>query len=218
MAHGDGRLTAVLDLEIGSPLALEVACRAARAVSMASVRAGEGELNPAWVLAHCDRLCQVVEEASSILPSVGTVERPRRGRDPRAVYAITETDARLDRRATRTSRRLAIQQRGGAYDAESAPGSVCESRNALLRRCAILYLMGSDPFRCRICASLTYTTSQRGELIRTTRKSVRARERLGWDIGEPHSIRPRGMHRRTWERLVAEYVRASEIASKNLGD
>jgi hypothetical protein len=40
------------------------------------------------------------------------------------------------------------------------------------RRCAILYLIGSDPFRCRICASLTYTTSQRGEFIRTVSRQV----------------------------------------------
>jgi len=86
------------------------------------------------------------------------------------------------------------------------------------RRCAILYLIGSDPFRCRICASLTYTTSQRGEFIRTMRKSVKARNRLGWEIGEPFPIRPPGMHVRTWERLVAENVRASQPASRSLKD
>jgi hypothetical protein len=86
------------------------------------------------------------------------------------------------------------------------------------RRCAILYLIGSDPFRCRICASLTYTTSQRGDFIRTMRKSVKARKRLGWEIGEPFPMKPRGMHLRTWKRLVAEYVRSSQPASKSLKD
>jgi hypothetical protein len=35
----------------------------------------EGELEKAWVLAECNRLCEVVEEASAILAGVSTVER-----------------------------------------------------------------------------------------------------------------------------------------------
>jgi len=49
---------------------------------------------------------------------------------------------------------------------------------------------------------------------RTMRKSVKARKRLGWEIGEPFPMKPPGMHLRTWERLVAEYVRASQPAFK----
>jgi hypothetical protein len=74
MPHGDGRFTAVLDVESGAPLAFEVACREARLVALASVRP-DGELDKAWLLAECDRLCEVVEEASSILGGVSTVER-----------------------------------------------------------------------------------------------------------------------------------------------
>lgn len=72
MPHGDGRFTAVLDVESGAPLAFEVACR--RLVAIASVRPG-GALEKAWVLAECNRLCEIVEEASTILASVGAVER-----------------------------------------------------------------------------------------------------------------------------------------------
>lgn len=74
MPHGDGRFTAVLDLEDGIPLAFEVACREARLAAIATVRA-EGQLDPAWVQSQCNRLCEVVEEASAILRSVSTVER-----------------------------------------------------------------------------------------------------------------------------------------------
>jgi hypothetical protein len=38
-------------------------------------RPSEGELDKGWVLAECDRLCGIVEEASTILGSVSTVER-----------------------------------------------------------------------------------------------------------------------------------------------
>jgi hypothetical protein len=74
MPHGDGRFTAVLDVEQSPPLAFEVACRQARLVAIASVRP-EGVLEKAWVLAGCNRLCEIVEEASAILNSVTTVER-----------------------------------------------------------------------------------------------------------------------------------------------
>ena len=49
------------------------------------------------------------------------------------------------------------------------------------RRCAVLYLIGSYPFRCRISAALTYTTSQGGEFTRTMQEVRKGREeaRLG---------------------------------------
>ncbi len=74
MPHGDGRFTAVLDLEDGIPLAFEVACREARLAAIASVHA-EGQLNSSWLQSQCNRLCEVVEEASAILRSVSGIER-----------------------------------------------------------------------------------------------------------------------------------------------
>ena len=74
MPHGDDRFTAVLDLDEGIPLAFEVACREARLAALATMRS-EGQLDPVWLQSQCNRLCEVVEEASSILRSVSTVER-----------------------------------------------------------------------------------------------------------------------------------------------
>lgn len=74
LPHGDGRFTAVFDLEQGNPLPLEVACLEARLAALATVQA-EGVLDPAWLQGQCNRLCEVVEEASAILRSVSTVER-----------------------------------------------------------------------------------------------------------------------------------------------
>jgi hypothetical protein len=91
MPHGDGRFTAVLEIETGIPLALEVAAREARTAAIASVVAAEGQLDPAWVQSHCNRLCEAVEEASGILRSVGAVERA--ARDIRGRYTQMRAEA-----------------------------------------------------------------------------------------------------------------------------
>jgi hypothetical protein len=74
LPHGDGRFTAVLDVEDGIPLAFEVACHEARLAALATVQA-EGKLEPAWVQAHCNRICEAVEEASGMLRSISGIER-----------------------------------------------------------------------------------------------------------------------------------------------
>ena len=74
LPHGDGRFTAVLDVEDGIPLAFEVACREARLAALASLQA-DGKLEPAWVQAHCNRLCEAVEDASGMLRSLSGIER-----------------------------------------------------------------------------------------------------------------------------------------------
>ena len=74
LADGDGRFTAVLDLDSGSSLGFEVACHEARRMAITSVRL-EGQLDKSWVLGECNRLCEIVEEASAILSGVSTVER-----------------------------------------------------------------------------------------------------------------------------------------------
>lgn len=80
------------------------------------------------------------------------------------------------------------------------------------RCCAIVYAIGSNPFVCRLCASLTYVTSQSDGFNRAMRKSLERQRRLGWEIGEPFPLKPKGMHRRRWERLVAEYSAAASVA------
>jgi hypothetical protein len=74
MPHGDRRFTAVLDLEDGIPLAFEVACREARLAAVASAHA-EGKLDPAFLQSQCNRICEVIEDASAMLRSVSGIER-----------------------------------------------------------------------------------------------------------------------------------------------
>jgi hypothetical protein len=74
LPHGDGRFTAVLDVEDRIPLAFEVACREARLAALATVQP-DGKLEPALVQAHCNRICEAVEEASGMLRSISGIER-----------------------------------------------------------------------------------------------------------------------------------------------
>lgn len=74
LPHGPGRFTAVLDPTDGSQLAFEVACREARLAALARVQS-EGQLDPEWLEAQCDSLCEVIEDASAMLRSVSAIER-----------------------------------------------------------------------------------------------------------------------------------------------
>ena len=85
------------------------------------------------------------------------------------------------------------------------------------RRCAIVYALGVNPFVCRLCSSLTYVTAQSDGFTRAMRKSVERKRRLGWEIGKPFPTKPKGMHWRTWERLIADYTRAAMVAHVAFG-
>ena len=85
------------------------------------------------------------------------------------------------------------------------------------RRCAIVYARGAWPFMCRLCANLTYETSQSDAFTRAISKSNKCRARLGWERGAPFPPKPKGMHRRTWMRLVAECLAADRMESAALG-
>lgn len=89
------------------------------------------------------------------------------------------------------------------------PWLVCPS---CWRRRAVLCLSGRGLFRCRKCDGLTYASTREGLLDRTDSKLRALRRRMGdrepwrggatdWYPGE----KPRGMHWRTWDRLVREW-------------
>ena len=68
------------------------------------------------------------------------------------------------------------------------------------RRVAILY--GGTVFACRQCHNLAYPSQREEHFQRATRRAERIKERLGWqtDFGG----KPKGMHWKTFERLVRE--------------
>ena len=74
------------------------------------------------------------------------------------------------------------------------------------RRCGSLFI-GDEGFACRSCGGLTYWTTRDDPFYRDLRRADRVRERLGWGKGvaRPEGGRPKGMHRKTFERLRTAY-------------
>lgn len=63
------------------------------------------------------------------------------------------------------------------------------------RRCEVLYLRFGR-FACRHCNRVAYTSQRGAPLDRLQHKLEKMRDRIG-------EHRPHGMHRKTWERLIA---------------
>lgn len=73
------------------------------------------------------------------------------------------------------------------------------------RRVAILY--GGSIFACRHCQKLAYECQRETDDDRAARRADTIRRRLGWKPGILNGPggQPKGMHRRTFERLKAEH-------------
>ena len=70
------------------------------------------------------------------------------------------------------------------------------------RRVAILYV--GTLFQCRQCLNLTYQSQRECRLDRLLRRKDKIRKRLGWKEGTEYR-KPKGMHWKTYQRLVREY-------------
>ena len=80
------------------------------------------------------------------------------------------------------------------------------------RRVAILY--GGKVFACRRCYSLAYPSQNETHSDRAARRADHIRDRLGWEPGilNGHGPKPKGMHWRTFERLVAEHDKWCDLS------
>lgn len=82
------------------------------------------------------------------------------------------------------------------------------------RRCAILY--GGRLFRCRHCHRLAYASSRESRADRMLRKANAIRDRLRDPPGRLAAgltqARPKGMHRKTYWRLVEREERLRSLA------
>ena len=85
------------------------------------------------------------------------------------------------------------------------------------RRVAVLY--GDKYFLCRKCLNLTYSTQQESPPFRLTSKAQKIRERLGASLNTSDHIieKPKGMHRKTFERLKNEAYQATRKAYRLMG-
>ena len=73
-------------------------------------------------------------------------------------------------------------------------------------RVAVIYGVGRL-FACRQCKDLAYACQGESGADRAARRADRIRKRLGWELGilnEP-GLKPKGMHWRTYERLLAQH-------------
>lgn len=78
------------------------------------------------------------------------------------------------------------------------------------RRVAVLY--GGRVFACRSCYGLAYPSQSESELERLTSRSQKLRERLGWNCSDTSTYgpRPKGMHRKTFDRIVSELAQVDD--------
>ena len=57
-------------------------------------------------------------------------------------------------------------------------------------------------FTCRNCAGITYQSTMGHRWDRSARRVEKLRARLGWQAGGTEPLRPRGMHKRTYQRIL----------------
>jgi hypothetical protein len=80
------------------------------------------------------------------------------------------------------------------------------------RRAAILY--GGLTFACRHCHKLVYASQRENWIWRAQRRVRKLKKRLGWE--KEDGGRPKGMHRRTFERLKNKHDLAETIVWRGL--
>ena len=73
------------------------------------------------------------------------------------------------------------------------------------KRVAVLYCAG--PYVCRGCIGVNYQSQLQQPIDRLFSRADAIRHRLGWQAGIAYGIenKPKGMHQRTYDRLVSEY-------------
>jgi len=87
------------------------------------------------------------------------------------------------------------------------------------KRVAILYGTGKY-FLCRHCCQLTYDSCNASPLQRFFDKANKLKKQLGGDPGMayPVATRPKGMHRSTYNRIVAEIYQLEDLGDQGMMD
>lgn len=78
------------------------------------------------------------------------------------------------------------------------------------KRVGVLYCAGL--YVCRHCIGANYATQLMQPIDKLFRKVAKIRHRLQWQqgIANGHGSRPKGMHRKTYDRLVSEHDRIAD--------
>jgi hypothetical protein len=71
-------------------------------------------------------------------------------------------------------------------------------------------------FFCRHCHQLAYTSQREGSFDRAPWRAIKIRQRLGGDLctDMPFPPKPKGMWRRTYERLREQGMEADRLANE----
>ena len=78
------------------------------------------------------------------------------------------------------------------------------------KRVGVLYCAGA--FVCRHCIGANYATQLMQPIDKLFRKVAKIRHRLQWQAGiaHGHGAKPKGMHQKTYDRLVSEHDRIAD--------
>lgn len=143
-----------------------------------------------------------------VLASIGVITRPD---GVRLDYSYRERGGERESVAEFVPLNWTPCHFGGRRPWFACPGVV--NGRACGRRVAKLY-SGGRSFLCRHCCDLTYDSRRESAYIRAVYRAQKVRLRLGGDANMtmPFPQRPKGMHRRTYERLRAAHDAADERA------
>jgi hypothetical protein len=85
------------------------------------------------------------------------------------------------------------------------------------RRVALLYL-GDKYFTCRHCYKLAYRCQRETADDRAARRADKIRAKLDWKLGilNLRGCKPKGMHWKTYHRLIAEYDNSADQALQGI--
>lgn len=80
----------------------------------------------------------------------------------------------------------------------------------------MLYRQGY--FKCRHCLGVNYQSQLQQPQDRLFKRLNALRERLGWygGIVHGHGEKPKGMHEKTYKRLLGEYIELEKMVTNNL--
>jgi len=86
------------------------------------------------------------------------------------------------------------------------------------KRVAVLYAPGRY-FACRQCGGLGYATQKEGAGDRASTKADKLRKRLGWEAGilNGNGDKPKGMHRKTYQRLKSHHDALVQVSFHDIG-
>lgn len=156
-----------------------------------------------------------LKQKTDLVPGyTGSLSWSRAGRATGSIGYRIESDA-IHLSYQNQQRGKSPQQMNYAIKFDKTPCNYGGERTWLLcpyceKRVAVIYSYDAY-FLCRKCCSLPYASQAETKADRMRRKARKIRERLGAsnNLFEPVTVKPKGMHERTFDRLQREEIAAN---------